>query len=394
MKKVLLASSALLGASAFAAGSAYAEKPVMTFSGSLAYEMVFSDGDQPAAGDGSAITANEQMSELVWDAKGSTDAGLNYQANVQWRYTAGNTGAFDETWLKFSGGWGSVILGSEDPVSDIVAGTAGHTVQAGTWGTDGNNALRNTSYLGLATMTHYYQSSVGMTSDSNKISYITPNFAGFQAGVSFTPQSGVTGQAVEVNDASKENVVDLAASWGGEFSGVGLKFDASYQFGEDAGGAGLTQAQLDQNAINAAAGLPASRNATVTGDQEDIASFMVGGMVNFAGFGLAAGYFDNQDSGVTKGSNGDAGSGFNVGGSYSFGPGSVSVMYQNSTDDLNGDNLEDESTIYHVGTTYTIADGLNAYGSYYNISLDNEGGNTNANQNDAQVVIIGTRVTF
>jgi len=36
MKKVLLASSALLGASAFAAGSAYAEKPVMTFSGSLA----------------------------------------------------------------------------------------------------------------------------------------------------------------------------------------------------------------------------------------------------------------------------------------------------------------------------------------------------------------------
>lgn len=388
MKKVLLASSALLGASAFVAGSAYAEKPVMTFSGSLAYEMVFSDGDQPAAGDGSAITANEQMSELVWDAKGSTDAGLNYQANAQWRYTAGNTGAFDETWLKFSGGWGSVILGSDDPVSDIVAGTAGHSVQAGTWGTDGNNALRNTSYLGLATATHYYQSSIGMTSDSNKISYITPNFAGFQAGVSFTPQSGVTGQAVETNNPSKENVVDLAASWGGEFGGVGLKFDASYQFGEDA--AGGTVAGFTQNATTGAI----TPGGAITTDQEDINSYMIGGMVNFAGFGLAAGYFDNQDSGVTKGSNGDAGSGFNIGGSYSFGPGSVSVMYQNSTDDLNGDNLEDESTIYHVGTTYTIADGLNAYGSYYNISLDNEGGNTNANQNDAQVVIIGTRVSF
>jgi predicted porin len=121
---------------------------------------------------------------------------------------------------------------------------------------------------------------------------------------------------------------------------------------------------------------------------------MVGGSITFAGFGLGVGYFDNGDSGVAKGSNGDAGSGFNVGGSYSFGPGSVSLMYQNSTDDLNGDNLEDESTIYHAGVTYTIADGLNAYGSYYNMSIDNEGGNVAANQNDAQVVIIGTRVTF
>ena len=114
----------------------------------------------------------------------------------------------------------------------------------------------------------------------------------------------------------------------------------------------------------------------------------------FAGFGLGAGFFDNQESNTAKGSNGDGGQGFNVGGSYSFGPGSVSLMYQNSTDDLDGNNLEDEATIYHAGVTYTIADGLNAYGSYYNMSIDNEGGNTAANQNDAQVVIIGTRVTF
>lgn len=393
MKKVLLASSALLGASAFAAGSAYAEKPVMTFSGSLAYEMVFADGDQPTAGNGASITANEQMSELVWDAKGSTDAGLNYQANVQWRYTAGNTGAFDETWIKFSGGWGSITLGSDDPVSDTVAGTAGHTFQAGTWGTDGNNALRNTVLLqgsnpALSTATHYYQSSIGMTSDNNKISYITPNFAGFQAGVSYTPQGGVTGQAGQANNASKDNVVDIAAGWGGEFGGVGLKVDGSYQFGED--GAGGTVAGFTQNATTGAI----TAGGGITGDQEDIGSYMLGGSVTFAGFGLGVGYFDNGDSGVLKGSNGDAGSGFNVGGSYNFGPATVSLMYQESQDDLDGNGIDDESTIYHAGVTYTIAEGLNAYGSYYNMSLDDDGGRTAATSNDAQIVIIGTRVSF
>jgi len=370
MKKVLLASSALLGASAFAAGSAYAEKPVMTFSGSLAYEMIFADGDQADAGVGHSISANDQMSELAWDARGSTDAGLNYRANVQWRYTNGAAGSFDESWLQFSGGWGSIVLGGDDPVSDTIAGTAGHTFQEGTWGTDGNNALRNVNFLGLATGTHYYQSSAGMTGDANKISYTTPNFGGFQAGVSYTPQGVAFQQTQQVNDNANDQVLDLAAGWGGEFGGVGLKFDGSYQMGEDNSG-------------------------TAGADREDLRSYMLGASITFAGFGLGAGYFNSEESNTAKGvANADGGEGFNVGGSYSFGPGSVSLMYQNSTDDLNGDNLEDESTIYHAGVTYTIADGLNAYGSYYNMSIDNEGGNVAANQNDAQVVIIGTRVTF
>ncbi|MAX46963.1 MAG: hypothetical protein CMM78_02025, partial [Rhodospirillaceae bacterium] len=209
-----------------------------------------------------------------------------------------------------------------------------------------------------------------MTGEANKISYSTPNFAGFQAGVSYTPQGAAFQQTQQVNNNANDQVLDFAAGWGGEFGGVGLKFDGSYQMGED-------------NSATAGAA-----------DREDLRSYMLGASITFAGFGLGAGFFDNQESNTAKGSNGDGGQGFNVGGSYSFGPGSVSLMYQNSTDDLDGNNLEDEATIYHAGVTYTIADGLNAYGSYYNMSIDNEGGNTAANQNDAQVVIIGTRVTF
>ncbi len=365
----MLASTTLLGTVALLSGSAHAEPPTVTFSGSLAYEAIFAGGDLAQAGTGTGITANDQMSELVWEARGTTESGLTYGAQAVWRYTT-NTGVFDKTFVDLSGGWGQVILGSEDPVSDIVAGTSGHSFQEGAWGTDGNNALRNANYMTLSTLTHYFQSSAGMTGTTNKISYITPDFSGFQVGLSYTPQMGITGQQVQTNDAALNNVLDIAAGWTGEFSGVGLKIDGSYQFGDDDSG---------------------TNGAT----REDIRSFMLGGSIGLANFSLGLGYFNNGDSNTAKGAvNTDGGDGWNVGVAYNFGAGAISAMYQNATDDLDGNNLEDESTVWHIGTTYNIAEGLSAYGSYYNFELDDEGGVGAGNKNDAQVAIVGTRVTF
>jgi predicted porin len=343
----------------------------MTFSGALAYEMVINDGDQAAAGTGFNITANEQQSELVWDAKGSADNGLNYRANIQWR-ALGNgagAGAFDETWLDFTGSFGRLYLGAEDGVTDLVAGTAGSSVQVGAWGTDGNNALRHVNFLGMDTGLGYYASHAGMTSDANKIGYVTPNMNGFTAGVSFSPNSSNGQQAGSNNDANA-NAWEFAAAYAGEIDHVSFAVDGSYGVADDKGGTGGA-------------------------DQEDISAWMIGAKVGFHNFSFAAAYLDNDDSGCPKATqNCDDGDAWNVGASYNFGPGAVSVMYQESEQDTDGNGNDDEVDIFHAGVNYKIAEGLSTHLNAYFFDLDHEAGRTNATSNDATVVILGTRVTF
>ncbi len=379
MKKALFGTSAIAGAAALAAGSAFAgEAPQVTFSGAVAYELQFADGGREDAGQGFRIGGNEQQSEFVWDARGTADNGLEYGANVQWRWMRGDRG-FDESYIDVRGSFGRIYLGGEDTVTDLIAGTSGHSVQVGSWGTDGNNALRNVNFVLTDSVFHYYNSAAGMTGDANKIGYITPNFGGFQAGISFTPDGGDQQQITGGDNASQSMVTDIAAGWGGDLGGVGLKVDAGYQFGSDE-----------------------ATNPDV--EEEDISSYQIGASVSFAGFGLAAGYLDNGDSGCNKATAGcDDGSGWNVGASYNFGAGSISTMYQNTEQNRNGfDNSEDRAEIWHLGSSFTIAEGMSAYANYYYMDTEQaiaQNQLTVANQaatvgNHAHVLLIGTRVTF
>ncbi len=372
MKKALFGTSAIAGAAALAAGSAFAgEAPQVTFSGAVAYELQFADGGAEDAGDGFRIGGNEQQSEFVWDARGTADNGLEYGANVQWRWMRGNVG-FDESWLDVRGSFGRVYLGGEDTVIDLVAGTAGHSVQVGSWGTDGNNALRNVNFQGLSTATHYYQSAAGMTSDANKIGYITPNFAGFQAGISYTPDTGDQEQISGNDNGGTTKATEIAAGWGGDLGGVGLKIDGGMSFADNQSG---NSGQ----------------------DLEQIRGYMLGASASFAGFGLAAGYLNNGDSSCDKAVAGcDAGEGFNIGASYNFGAGSVSAMWQVGIDDTDGNGSSDRSEISHLGSSFTIAEGMSAYANYYYMDLSNDGGQAGGTTagNHAHVLLIGTRVTF
>ena len=378
MKKTLLATSALAGASVLAAGAANAaEAPVMTFSGNLSYEYIFVDNEIRAANgnDGHIITANEQQSELVWDARGTADNGLEYGANIQWRWARADRG-FDEAWIDFRGGWGRLFLGAEDGVTGLLVPDA-NGVQVGTWGTDGNGAIRAQRALndvagsGLGGVTlHYYQSPMGHTSDANKIGYVSPSFGGFSAGVSFTPDAGDGFQA-NFTDATTTNAVELAARFSTDFSGVGVTVGGSYNIAEG-NQAGTT---------SSAAGI------------EDIAAWNVGASVSVAGFTVAANYVDNDDSLCPTGNAAcDSGQAWAVGASYSFGPGAVSVSYQAAEETL-ASGIEGESNIFHAGLNYQVAEGLSARVNGYHISAD-QVSTAGTPERDASVVIVGTRVQF
>ena len=373
MKKVLLGTSALAGASLLAAGPATAGAPVMTFSGALGYEAILSDGDQPAAGTGLNFSANEQQSELVWDAHGSADNGLNYGAQLQWRALTDNKGEWDESWLEFTGGFGRLYVGSEDGATGQIT-TSGNTLQVGTWGNGGNNALRHVEFFDIDTRLGYYATTFGDSGDANKIGYITPDFSGFKAGISYAP-NGTTGQEAgrdnnDPRDGHADNNFEVAAGWSGAFNDVTLGINGAYQIADDNSG-------------------------TLGVSREDVKAYQIGGIVGFGGFQVAAAYLDNQDSTcVSNVSNCEAGDAYNVGASYGFGPGTVSVMWQTMENDLDGNGKNDEAKIWTAGAEYKIAEGLSTYLNGYWFDLQKDGGETAANKNDATVVILGTRVSF
>lgn len=376
MKKTLLATSALIGASVVAAGAANAgEAPVVSFSGALSYEYIFDDNDARAANgsDGHVITANEQQSELVWDARGTADNGLEYGANIQWRAMGVGlgAGAFDEAYLDFRGSWGRLFIGAEDGVDGLIIPDA-NGIQVGTWGTDGNGAIRadnSISTVGASTALAYYHDPIHYTGDSNKIGYLTPSFSGFQAGVSFTPDSGDSGRS-NFTDNNVTNAVELAAAYNGDFDGIGIGLGASYGFA-DGNQAGTT------NSVNGV---------------EDISSWRVGASISVAGFSFAADYLDNGDSLCSSavGSQCDAGDGWSVGAAYSFGPGAISASWQTS-DQTNTAGTDIEVDVFHAGLNYQIAEGLSARINGYHFSAEST---AVANDPDSTVVVVGTRVTF
>ncbi|HMU53261.1 MAG TPA: porin, partial [Geminicoccaceae bacterium] len=117
-------------------------------------------------------------------ARGRHDAtGIEYGGTVEFEADTSSTLNTDETWLFVRSGFGEFRFGDEDgPVDNSKVG--GYTLGAGTGGIDGSVV----DTIGTKVIAQFD------SGDSTKIRYYTPTFAGFSAGVSYTPQVGSDGQ--------------------------------------------------------------------------------------------------------------------------------------------------------------------------------------------------------
>lgn len=350
-------------ASAALTGPAMAQNVEMTFSGSLDYQMVWNSNDQPVAGTGFMVTGVSDQSELVWNAKGTTDTGLTYGADIQWRYLANgaNAGGFDETYLFFSDSWGVIQIGATDDVVDNMA-TGGNDVQAHSEGFDGEfgdfyTQIGDAAFIGTE----------GSSGDANKIAYYTPSFSGFEAGVSFTPQSDVEGQAAGSDVSTATNIIETSVAYGAEFQGVAIGASLGYR-----------HADADDN----------TSGSTVA----DISAWRAGLKLGFGGFEIGAGYGSNGDSACQDGTQCDAGENVQVGLGYDYGAGRIALGYAAGWE-TNNDGTEDEIEAYNISMDYGIAEGLVAYGDLVHARSDN-GLTGAANENEGTVLLVGTAVFF
>lgn len=282
------------------------------------------------------------------------------------------------------------------------------------WDSDGGVGAAvpgNTAPKGLFT-------AVGSLYTSNKIVYLSPNLAGFQAGVDFEPNSNAFKQgevcAVAsagcatlssapggVGNARRKNTLTGGLVYTGEFSGVGVKFNADYLISSPI--ANSSGASIETIVSPQTGGV-----AHETGFKR-MGVGMLGGQVTYAGFLLGGNIKDGQlNNGYTFLYPGQRNALFyEVTGEYTAGPATIGVQYFN--DQAAGAHLPDNHTArtetdygFDVGANYAVTPNLGLYmvylyGHRHQSGYDFISGTTDTaafNNVQAQAISVGTQVKW
>jgi outer membrane protein OmpU len=365
MKKTLLGTTALVTAGLIA-GPALASDPLtVTVGGSVTAGFYAIDADNVGL-----TTFNDTAVKLVArnidiNAEGTLDNGMvagvlaTLSLGDDWNTNFNNNDAtFRELFAYLEGGFGRFEIGGTDGAAFKMHYTSPWFVPGN--GVDSPNILN--AALGAATLTTVV--TVGpitgitvpvtggfrhstfslMAADANKVTYFTPRFAGFQLGLSFTPETTYNGPnpnglGINPNNSSIEEVVEVALNYAGSFGGVDLGASGFYVSGDAPVGLGA--------------------------DPEELG---FGLNLGFGGFTLGGAWYQSEDLGLFGvsspffGTVGLEEEVWTAGLSYSTGPWTVGIAY-----------LEDELTTTGLGNakakTWQTGGGYNL-GSGVDVGLD------------------------
>jgi hypothetical protein len=401
MKKVLLTTTAIAGAALYAQ-TAQAQITV-SLGGYTEFFGAYYDDDVPNRTDHEF----ELETEIVVRADGKADNGLLYGAKVELqnstttRSGAGATGVgTDEASVYLAGTWGRLELGDFDGAADTLAIYA---PLVGIEQIDGDayDFLNVSSTLpgrgpvpfafgGLPNGTIVKTVDSG---DATKIMYITPRFAGFQAGASYAPQNGSEAQDVVgfKNVGGYKDFWEGGVNWTGEFGGFSLAAGAtaSGATGQDTGVPGRSL--------------------------EDFWTWQAGAQVGYGGFKVGGGYYDGGDFNKVDGAPNASSntSAWHAGASWTAGPLAVGVTYAEAQGYKGNPSIittgpgagavvsstyASDYKTYGGGVAYTLAPGfvVQADLMYVDEKLRNfsQAGAISTADNEGYVFVLDTRLNF
>jgi len=416
MKKVLLASAALV---AFGATAAQAADPVKLSIGGFATEFA----GYAQNNDGLNLVKFDQQDDVNINFVGSTklDNGISVIVEVDtfgsqrndtrngntncgkagngskvllasYGTTGGGAATCDNSDVKRSfvalaGGFGTAILGEREDVGYIVHNSApsvGATgLQDGYWWQWVASPVNHRAYT--ATNPSRYDDR------TNKISYVTPAFYGLAAGVTYVPSislgagSGSTSLPSNQDNANFLNTGYVNGSdFGGDlyvgglayankFGDVGVKADAGvgqanianlrvYQGGTQVSYAGFTfGGSILNRQVPSGGNTAALKNYTVDGTQVAGTTYLGNTIAKTAAY---------------------AGQSWDAGVSYATGPYSVSVGYFHDNSDssslLNGTGKADSTDVWELGVAYILGPGVTLKGSLGDVQYKGDVVNTTA----------------
>jgi predicted porin len=374
MKNILMSTAAIAGLALVAATPARADEPALQLGvgGFIAGYAVYTDQDE-TAGTGSLRQFDfRKDTEVHLNGEVALDNGITAGAHMEIladraddQAASVNGGNVEESYLYLSSSWGRVNFGEEDGI--------GYLLQVGAPSADDKiDGIRPDigTFVGANGGTiSYAQDDTGY---SNKFTYITPVFNGFQAGASFTPSvtdadlDGLSPAASDDDLGNFENAWEVAARYEGSFDAIDLAL-----------GAGYSNASTEEDAAAGAAG------------SDDLTTWNVGANIGWGAFGLGAAYLATNN-GVDDDADSDT---WVAGVDYTTGPYKLGVSYLNMQTE-NGAGADDtEADRWTAGVIYEWGPGMTFRGAVQWQDVDNVGGVATADGDGTQVTL-GTQLEF
>lgn len=381
MKKILLCTAAFAGL-AFVAPAQAADDTALQLGvgGYVRGYAAYTDQDE---------VAGQSLRKI--DFRKDTEVNLDGSVTLDNGWTAGATlvllgdksdggSTVEQSYMTLGTSWGQFVFGETNGAAYRLQVTAPSADDA----VDGYDPDINTidfdtlSSTGGLVTGDYLGYAQDMTTFQNKLSYFTPSFNGFQAGVTFTPgvsagnQSGLAGVARDDTAGELDYAYELAARYEGSFDAIDVALGAGY---------GIGKTEEDAAAVTAV-------------NSDDREQFNVGANVGFSDFGLGVSYLDDNN-GVQQ--NGDTTT-WVAGADYTMGAYKLGLSYLDRTDEANspanpgGITGDSDTTRWTGGVVYEWGPGLTFRGaiSYVDFQTD-QAADT---ERDAYQVTLGTQLNF
>ena len=391
MKKVLLGTSAIALACAYATSASAADFEVKVggyFESQVGFVSTSVNNLVSEDYDGVDV---KQDTEINFKPSITLDNGLKIGADIQLEAnTSGDQ--IDESFLFIKGSFGEVLLGSENSAGYKMGYVAPDVTFFGVNSGDASNyipfsgAAVNGVGGAVTTGADVFRRTLGATSienvgnvnnDSQRITYFTPRFAGFQLGVSYAREAGQDSSGpVNVNALNPNNLIDVGANYVNSFGAFNVAVSGRWGIASD-----------DRAAV---AGTDIGKDPQVWG------AGLVLGYDTGAGSVSVGGSFAEQNNSDVR-----DGTAFDAGISYETGPWGFSFTYFRG-ENVNNENAgalnnDEELQQFLLGVNYKLAKGVNvgAFGAYVDFDEEtSDGGAVGGDDVDGFIIGTGIRISF
>jgi len=365
MKKLLLSTAAIAGLAA-AATPAFAEGLKLDVKGYTRAYVAYVDQDTATNVEERSIDILRD-SELAFTGEVTLDNGLTVGAYIEADVDTADNFSMDENYVYMAGHWGRVNLGSEDGAAyllQVAAPSADSVVDGLRQQVQGvNYAL---SSLAVANRPGELDYDNDIANNSEKITYLTPVFSGFQAGLTYTPEVSGTSRIVVAQD-NETSLPNTAGEYGDSYE-VAFRWEGNF----------------DELGVTVGAGYATAELEAASTTRDDVEAWDAGIDFDFGPFGLGVAYL-TDDQGLK---NNDIDT-LVVGADYVTGPFKLGASYMNQDQENGAGVAETETDRFTGGVVYTFGPGMTFRGSVSYIETEQ------ANiEVESTNVLLGTQIKF